>query len=157
MARGIWRWWPADSVRIGAQDQVRALGQLLGVPVFALDNLEQLPAVLTRLGRFRMVLVDTPGAGQRDATLAQRLLTLSRAGAELQATLVLAASTQAGAVEEVVRRFAPARPTSCVLTKMDEAVSLGGLLSVLVRCPSAGHLHQRRPAGSRGPAPRPRG
>jgi len=122
-----------DSVRIGAQDQVRALGQLLGVPVFALDGLEQLPGVLARLGRFRMVLVDTPGAGQRDASLAQRLLTLSRAGAELQSTLVLAASTQAGAVEEVVRRFGPARPTSCVLTKMDEAVSLGGLLSVLVR------------------------
>jgi flagellar biosynthesis protein FlhF len=122
-----------DSVRIGAQDQVRALGQLLGVPVFALDNLEQLPGVLARLGRFRMVLVDTPGAGQRDASLAQRLLHLSRVGGELQSTLVLAASTQAGAVEEVVRRFAPARPSSCVLTKMDEAVSLGGLLSVLVR------------------------
>lgn len=122
-----------DSVRIGAQDQVRALGQLLGVPVFALDGLEQLPGVLARLGRFRMVLVDTPGAGQRDASLAHRLLQLSRAGAELQSTLVLAASTQAGAVEEVVRRFAPARPSSCVLTKMDEAVSLGGLLSVLVR------------------------
>jgi flagellar biosynthesis protein FlhF len=122
-----------DSVRIGAQDQVRALGQLLGVPVFALDGLEQLPGVLARLGRFRMVLVDTPGAGQRDASLAQRLLQLPRSGAELQSTLVLAASTQAGAVEEVVRRFAPASPTSCVLTKMDEAVSLGGLLSVLVR------------------------
>jgi flagellar biosynthesis protein FlhF len=122
-----------DSVRIGAQDQVRSLGQLLGVPVFALDGLEQLPGVLTRLDRFRMVLVDTPGAGQRDASLAHRLLQLSRAGADLQSTLVMAASTQAGALEEVVRRFAPAHPTSCVLTKVDEAVSLGGMLSVLVR------------------------
>jgi flagellar biosynthesis protein FlhF len=122
-----------DSVRIGAQDQVRSLGQLLGVPVFALDGLEQLPGVLARLDRFRMVLVDTPGAGQRDATLANRLLQLSRAGGDLQSTLVMAASTQAGALEEVVRRFAPAHPTSCVLTKVDEAVSLGGMLSVLVR------------------------
>ncbi len=122
-----------DSVRIGAQDQVRSLGQLLGVPVFALDGLEQLPGVLARLDRFRMVLVDTPGAGQRDANLAQRLLQLSRAGGELQSTLVLAASTQAGALDEVVRRFAPAQPTSCVLTKVDEAVSLGGMLSVLAR------------------------
>ncbi len=73
-----------DSVRIGAQDQVRALGQLLGVPVFAMDSLEELPGVLARLGRFRMVLVDTPGAGQRDASLAQRLLQLSRVGSELQ-------------------------------------------------------------------------
>lgn len=122
-----------DSVRIGAQDQVRALGQLLGVPVFAMDGLDELPGVLARLGRFRMVLLDTPGAGQRDASLAQRLLQLSRAGGDLQSTLVLAASTQAGALEEVVRRFAPARPTSCVLTKVDEAVTLGGMLSVLIR------------------------
>jgi flagellar biosynthesis protein FlhF len=122
-----------DSVRIGAQDQVRALGQLLGVPVFAMDSLEELPAVLGRLGRFRMVLVDTPGASQRDVNLAHRLLQLSRVGSELQSTLVLAASTQAGALEEVVRRFAPARPTSCVLTKVDEAVTLGGMLSVLIR------------------------
>jgi flagellar biosynthesis protein FlhF len=122
-----------DSVRIGAQDQVRSLGQLLGVPVFALDGLEQLPGVLARLDRFRMVLVDTPGAGQRDVNLAQRLTHLSRAGGDLQSTLVMAASTQAGALEEVVRRFAPAHPTSCLLTKVDEAVSLGGMLSVLVR------------------------
>ena len=122
-----------DSVRIGAQDQVRTLGQLLGVPVFALDSLQELPGVLGRLSRFRMVLVDTPGAGQRDASLPQRLLELAKVGSDLQTTLVLAASTQAGVTEEVVRRFAPARPTSCVLTKVDEAVSLGGTLSVLVR------------------------
>ena len=122
-----------DSVRIGAQDQVRSLGQLLGVPVFALDSLQELPGVLARLGRFRMVLVDTPGAGQRDASLPQRLLELARVGTDLQTTLVLAASTQAGVTEEVVRRFAAARPTSCVLTKVDEAVSLGGTLSVLMR------------------------
>src|SRR5580692_10524283 len=122
-----------DSVRIGAQDQVRALGQLLGVPVFAMDSLDELPGVLARLGRFRMVLIDTPGAGQRDVSLAHRLSQLSRVGDELQSTLVLAASTQAGAIEEVVRRFAPARPSSCVLTKVDEAVTLGGVLSVLIR------------------------
>jgi flagellar biosynthesis protein FlhF len=122
-----------DSVRIGAQDQVRALGQLLGVPVFALDSLQELPGVLGRLSRFRMVLADTPGAGQRDVSLPQRLLELARVGTDLQTTLVLAASTQAGVTEEVVRRFAAARPSSCVLTKVDEAVSLGGTLSVLVR------------------------
>ena len=122
-----------DSVRIGAQDQVRALGQLLGVPVFALDSLQELPGALARLSRFRMVLIDTPGAGQRDMSLPQRLLQLAKVGAELQTTLVLAANTQAGVTEDVVRRFAAARPTSCVLTKVDEAVSLGGTLSVLIR------------------------
>ena len=50
-----------DNVRIGAQDQMQALGQLLGVPVHVPERFEDLPDLLTRLERYRMVLVDTPG------------------------------------------------------------------------------------------------
>jgi flagellar biosynthesis protein FlhF len=32
-----------------------------------------------------------------------------------------------------MKRFAPANPSCCVLTKLDEAVSLGGALSNLIR------------------------
>ena len=46
---------------------------------------------------------------------------------------MLSASTQAGAIEEIVKRFAPANPACCVLTKVDEAASLGGVISVLTR------------------------
>jgi len=80
-----------------------------------------------------MVLIDTPGSSQRDALLTERLNSLAAAGPELQSALVLATSTQAGAVAEAVQRFAPAKPTCCVLTKVDEAASLGGMLSILVR------------------------
>ncbi|HTV52336.1 MAG TPA: flagellar biosynthesis protein FlhF [Steroidobacteraceae bacterium] len=123
----------ADAVRMGAQDQVHSLGQLLGAQVYTLEDFTELPSLLTRLGRRRLVLIDSPGSSQRDSQLGMRLTTLAAAGRELQTTLVLAASTQAGAVAEAVRRFAPAKPTSCVLTKVDEAASLGGTLSVLMR------------------------
>ena len=122
----------ADAGRIGAQDQVRSLGQLLGAPVHALEDFSELPGVLARLGQCRLILIDTPGSSQRDAQLAGRMAALA-ACAELQTALVLAASTQAGALAETVARFAPAAPGSCVLTKMDEAASLGGALSVLMR------------------------
>jgi flagellar biosynthesis protein FlhF len=46
---------------------------------------------------------------------------------------VLSAASQAGAIEESLARFAPARPTTCVVTKLDEATSLGGTLSALIR------------------------
>jgi flagellar biosynthesis protein FlhF len=36
-------------------------------------------------------------------------------------------------VEETVKRYAPANPACCVLTKVDEAASLGGALSVLIK------------------------
>jgi flagellar biosynthesis protein FlhF len=123
----------ADSVRIGAAEQMRALGRLLGAPVFAIDDMQELPEALARVAGKRLVLVDTPGSSQRDAQLAERLAALAAAGPQLETALVLAASTQAGAIEETVRRFAPANVTSCLLTKLDEAASLGGLLSVAVK------------------------
>jgi flagellar biosynthesis protein FlhF len=123
----------ADSARIGAHDTVVALGQMLGVNVHSVDTLAELPALLRQLANHRLVLIDTPGLGQRDTQLAARLAELAAAGSELEIALVLAASTQAGALEEIVSRFAPAKPASCLLTKVDEAASLGGVLSVLSR------------------------
>jgi flagellar biosynthesis protein FlhF len=123
----------SDTVRIGAQDQMQALGQLLGVPVHVPERFEALPDLLTRLERHRLVLIDTPGSSLRDAQLPARLAVLGNCASKLETALVLAASTQAGALEEVVQRFRPANPSSCLLTKVDEAASLGGALSVLIR------------------------
>ena len=122
-----------DTMRIGAHDQVNALGRLLGAAVYPLEDFAALPELMMRISRHRMVLIDTPGSSQRDALLTERLNCLAAAGPELQSALVLATSTQAGAVAEAVQRFAPAKPTCCVLTKVDEAASLGGMLSILVR------------------------
>ena len=122
----------ADNVRLGAQEQMRTLGQLLGVPVYTPDNFETLPTLLSRLQQ-RFILIDTPGSSLRDTQLSGRLAVLASSASQLQTALVLAASTQAGALEEVVKRFAPANPCCCVLTKVDEAASLGGALSVLIR------------------------
>ncbi|HJS89707.1 MAG TPA: flagellar biosynthesis protein FlhF [Steroidobacteraceae bacterium] len=123
----------SDNVRIGAQDQMQALGQLLGVPVHVPETFDSLPELISRLGRYRLVLIDTPGSSLRDAQLAPRLAVLANCASRLETALVLAASTQAGALEETVQRFRPANPASCLLTKMDEAASLGGALSVLIR------------------------
>ena len=122
----------ADGVRLGAQDQMQSLGQLLGVPVYSPENFETLPVLLSRLQQ-RFILIDTPGSSLRDTQLPSRLSVLANSASQLQTALVLAASTQAGALEEVVKRFAPANPCCCVLTKVDEAASLGGAFSVLVR------------------------
>lgn len=124
----------SDTVRIGAQDQIQSLGQLLGVPVYTPETFESLPTLLSRLGdRHRLILIDTPGSSLRDAQLSSRLGVLSNCASQMETALVLGASTQAGSLEETVKRFAPANPASCVLTKLDEAASLGGALSALIR------------------------
>jgi flagellar biosynthesis protein FlhF len=123
----------ADSVRIGAHGELQSLGQMLGAPVYTPDRLAGLPALLGQLTRFRMVLIDTPGTSVRDPHLSATLAVLGNSASMLQSALVLPANTQLGALEEAVGRFAPANPRCCVLTKLDEATSLGGVLSVLIR------------------------
>jgi flagellar biosynthesis protein FlhF len=123
----------ADAQRFGAHSELQALGQLLGASVHVLEHPAELPELMARLSRHRCVLIDTAGVSPRDGQLASRLAALSTAGSAIEVALVLAASTQAGALADTVARFAPVNPTSCVLTKVDEAASLGGVLSMLMR------------------------
>jgi flagellar biosynthesis protein FlhF len=123
----------ADNSRIGAHEHLQSIARLLGVPSYGVENIAALPTLLADLGRRRLVLIDTAGIGQRDARLAEELRTLSAVGNRLETALVLAASSQAGAIEQTLQRFAPIAPAACVLTKLDEAASLGGVLSAVVR------------------------
>ncbi|MEO7773680.1 MAG: flagellar biosynthesis protein FlhF [Steroidobacteraceae bacterium] len=124
-----------DSARIGAQEHLKTVGRLLGVEAFAADDVSQLPDLISRLGERRLLLIDTAGAGPRDTELDTRIAVLNQAAEEarLEVCLVLAASAQAGSLEEAVTRFGALKPTSCLITKLDEATSLGGTISVLMR------------------------
>jgi flagellar biosynthesis protein FlhF len=123
----------ADAVRIGAQEQIHTLGRLLGAPAYAIEGIGELPALLESIGQRRLVLIDTAGLSPRAARLGEELAALAQASPRMQTTLVLSAAAQAGAIEEAVERFAPAKAASCVLTKLDEATSLGGAVSMLIR------------------------
>jgi flagellar biosynthesis protein FlhF len=122
-----------DSMRIGAQEQIHTLGRLLGVPAYAIDGPGELAELLDHLDGHRLVLIDTAGYGQRDPRVAAELQTLAKSSSRLETCLVLSAAAQAGAIEEAVERFAAAQPGTCALTKLDEATSLGGSISMLIR------------------------
>ena len=122
-----------DSVRSGAQEQIHTLGRLLGVPAYAIDGAAEVAGALEHLHDKRLILIDTAGLSPRDPRLEQELAILASASKRMETTLVLSAASQAGAIEEAVTRFAPAQPTTCVLTKLDEATSLGGAISTLIR------------------------
>jgi flagellar biosynthesis protein FlhF len=122
-----------DSVRIGAQEQIHTLGRLLGAPAYAVDGVHELRDILDHVAERRFVLIDTAGLSQRDERLADELGSLAGVHERIETSLVLSASAQAGAIEQTVQRFASAQPSTCVLTKLDEATSLGGALSMLIR------------------------
>jgi flagellar biosynthesis protein FlhF len=121
-----------DHYRIGAAAQLEHYGRLLGVRVYPAYDAESLRHVLSLLGGCHTVLVDTAGLAGNDPRLAEQLEVLGQGG-ELRACLVLAANAHASSLDEAVRAYLPVKPHACILTKLDEAPSLGGALSVLIR------------------------
>src|SRR5580658_2210701 len=115
----------ADDERIGSHEQLRSLGRLLGVRVETVIGHKALPG--------RMILIDTPGAVSRDLTAAAQYRALRERCKTLQAMLVLPASAQGGVVDDAVDNFGIGVSSCCALTRIDEAVSLGGVLSALAR------------------------
>lgn len=122
-----------DGVRFGAQEQIQNLGRLLGIPAHAVDHPRELERLLAGLEDTALVLIDTAGTSQRDQRLPAKLATIAATHPDLEMALVLAASSQAGAAEEVIARFKVVRLAACIVTKLDEATSLGGTLSALIR------------------------
>jgi len=122
----------ADDERIGSHEQLRSLGRLLGVRVETVVGLSALAARIEALPG-RMILIDTPGAVSRDLGAAAQYRALRERCKALQTMLVLASSAQGGVVDDAVDNFGIGVSICCALTRIDEAVSLGGVLSALAR------------------------
>lgn len=120
-----------DNFRIGARDQLQTYGRILNVPVRNVADPDDMAGTLSALSDRRLILVDTAGVGGDDARFIAQLETLGAAGRSLTTLLTLSATTEATALEQTLRTFNVANPHGCVLTKLDEACSLGGALSVL--------------------------
>lgn len=121
----------ADVYRIGAQDQLRTFGRLLGVPVHVAHDVSMLADLLQLFRNRKLVLIDTAGVGQRDERVGELLAALS--STQVRKIVVLNAAMQAEAIEEVVDAYQARRSAGVVVSKVDEAVQLGGLLDCLIR------------------------
>lgn len=122
-----------DNARFGAHEQLRVLGRLLGVECYSLEDPAGLAGLLARLPRHRLVLIDTAGISPRDSQLNEHASALVDAtkNCEVDLWLTLSASAQAGVIQDTVRAFGACQPRALLLTRLDEAASLGGVLSAL--------------------------
>ena len=87
---------------------------------------------------------------QRDERLAEQFALLRSQGARTRILLALSAASDLQTLDELVTTYADVQPAACVLTKLDEAASLGAAISVLDPPPPAAGVVQQRPAGAGG-------
>ncbi|WP_252345750.1 flagellar biosynthesis protein FlhF, partial [Shewanella indica] len=123
-----------DHYRIGAFEQLATYGKIMGCPVKQAHDLNELEQILYQFRSRKLVLIDTAGMGQRDMRLYQQLDNLAaNTRLPIRSYLVLSATGQRRVLEEAVSHFQRIDLAGAVLTKLDESVSLGAALSVLIQ------------------------
>lgn len=122
-----------DTYRIGAHEQLRIYGKILNVPVYVIKDESDLQFTLSELQNKHLILIDTVGMSQRDRRLSEQVALLSGGGRSIKRLLLLGANGQGSTLDDVVRSYQVEGMGGCILTKIDEAISIGPALDVIIR------------------------
>ena len=122
-----------DCYRIGGQEQLRSYARILGVPVRVARSHAELTDTLDDLLDRRFILIDTAGMNQRDMQLSEKFALLKQQSPRVKTYLTLSSNTQASGMDDIIKAFSHLDLSGCILTKTDEASSLGGAISALIR------------------------
>jgi len=120
-----------DAYRVGAHEQLRAYGRILGVPVHTAHDRASLEDLLELLSGKKMVLIDTAGMAQRDTRTTELLDMLAHPS--VRKILVVNAAQQGETIEDVITAWRAQECHGVVLSKIDEAVKLAPALDTLIR------------------------
>ncbi len=120
-----------DGYRIGAHEQLRIYGRILGVSVSLVKDAEELRQTLFDLKHKHMVLIDTMGMSQRDRMVEEQMAMFN--GNHVKRLLLLAATGRGDTLDDVVRAYSGPDLVGCILSKVDEAASLATALDVVIR------------------------
>lgn len=128
-----------DRFRIGAHEQLRIYGDILGVPVHAVKDAADLRFALSAMKDKHLVIIDTVGMSQRDRSLSEQIGMLAGVQAPMQRVLLLNGAAHGDTLNEVVHAYrndaagAAGGIDGCIISKLDEATHLGSVLDVVIR------------------------
>jgi flagellar biosynthesis protein FlhF len=122
-----------DGYRIGGYEQLRIYGKILGVMVHSVKDESDLRIALDELRGKHTVLIDTVGMSQRDKMVADQVAMLSSAGSQVKRLLCLNSTSTGETLNEVVRAYQGGGLAGCIMTKLDEAATIGSVLDVIIR------------------------
>jgi flagellar biosynthesis protein FlhF len=122
-----------DHFRIGAQEQLQHFARLLELPLLTANTSEELSDRIDMLADKKLVLIDTAGMSQHDLRLSERFHRLQNSAPQVKPYLVLSANTQLAAINQTIKCFSKVQLAGAIVTKMDEAASLGGVMTASIR------------------------
>lgn len=122
-----------DQYRIGGQEQLASFAGHLDLPFATVGDGRGLYAALRDFRGKANIFIDTAGMGQRDTRLLDQVALLRASPVPVSICGVLSASASVSQSREFVLSLGRQGLGGAIITKLDEAASLGGLLDILIR------------------------
>ena len=122
-----------DASRICEKERLESLGNIMHIPVSCVDNKPALKKEIALYSKeIDLFLIDTIGKSPKDSfKLGEMKEILEGCGREAEYHLVISAGTKTRDIEDILRKFEPFNYRSVVLTKIDETVCVGNVISAL--------------------------
>jgi flagellar biosynthesis protein FlhF len=122
-----------DTYRIAAKQQIETYGNIMGIPVSSVESYDELRKTIALCsGDVDLILIDTIGKSPRDSIkLAEMKKLLSVCGSQAETHLAVCASTKSSDISEIIQQFEPFNYRSIVVTKLDETIRVGNIISAL--------------------------
>lgn len=125
----------ADTYRIGAEAQLQTYADIMRLPLEIVRSAEEMANLVQRRRNADLILVDMPGRSQRNQEgLAEAAALVGAVPAERRRVeLVISASTRLHELEDILAAFGRLGAQSLIVTKLDEALHFGPLISLVAK------------------------
>jgi flagellar biosynthesis protein FlhF len=120
-----------DTYRVAAVEQLRTYADIIDLPMEIVATPREMHQALARMADLDLVLMDTAGRSPRDEVKILELRAMLAEAAPDEVHLVLSSVASAASLAKTAEQFAAVGTTALVLTKLDEAASLGNLLPLV--------------------------
>lgn len=120
-----------DTYRIAAVDQLQTYAEIIDLPMQVAHSSEALATMLHQMRDYDVILLDTAGSSPRDEQRINELRTVLEQAEVEEVCLVLSCTAGGRSNRRAAEQFRAVGASSLILTKLDEADTLGGLFSTL--------------------------
>ena len=120
-----------DTYRIAAVEQLRTYADLIGVPVKVVSSSNDLKSAIDSFNDKELILIDSAGRSPRNKEKMDELKSFVKAAMADELHLVLSTSVNNDVIQDTMERFKDFPVTKLMLTKLDEAVHFGMILSII--------------------------
>ncbi|PHS17625.1 MAG: flagellar biosynthesis protein FlhF [Kangiella sp.] len=134
-----------DNYRAAGLQQLQSFAKILNLPVAQVSSKNSLDNLIEKFSDKKLILIDTPGMNRSDNEIIKQLNCLkdSTSTSErnphsgfttrpIKKLLLLPATHQQSVLQQSLNLFKAYSPDSCIITNVDEATSLGEVLSCLI-------------------------